>query len=157
MHISPQHAAAVYEACRLPTLYARLELLAQPLLTAPERSTVAFYATDPPAPGTPPGGDPIVTLNLTRTAGVVLEPAIELRLGAPIEAQITGAVDGVGSIPKWARVTTWSGIWWADLSVTANEGGGDIEIVRTGIEDGLPVVRWYNGAFVRLTEIVLQG
>jgi hypothetical protein len=156
MDISPQHAAFVHEACQIPALYARLELLAQPDLMAPERSQIAFYASAKPVPGEPPGIDPIVTLNLTRAAGSVNEGAKQLVLNTPVEAQITGA-DPAGSIPLWARITTWNGLWWGDATVTHDGGGGDIEVLRTGLEDGQPVVRWYQGAYVRLAAFTISG
>ena len=166
MDISPEHAAFVHQACQIPALYARLELLAQPNLMAPERSQIAFYASAKPTPGEPaggeppggepPGGEPIVTLNLTRAAGSVNEGTAQLVLNTPVEAQITGA-DPAGSIPLWARITTWNGIWWGDATVTHDGGGGDIEVLRTGIEDGQPVVRWYQGAYVRLAVFTISG
>lgn len=157
MHISPSHAAAVIAACRIPALHARLAPLAATPDDPDARATLAFYATSYPAePGSPPGGEPIVTLTLSARAGVVSESLYQAVLDTPIEAQVTGA-GASGDIPQWARVYTPGGDWWADLTVSVEGGGGEIQLVPTEEEGGQPVTRYFNGAFCRLASAVIQG
>jgi hypothetical protein len=80
-----------------------------------------------------------------------------LQVATPIEAQITGADPSTGTIPLWARITAPDGAWWGDLSVTVEGGGGEVQLVATGEDNGQPVARLYNGAFCRLESIVVQG
>lgn len=158
MDISTEHADARYTACRIPALEASLALLvADP--EAPERSQIHLYGTARPAPGGDPGGTPIVSIPMTAAAGVVDTDLYQLQIATPIEAQITGADASTGTIPLWARITTPSGDWWADLSVSVEGGGGEVQLVATGEEGdpAVPVARLYNGAFCRISNAVLQG
>ena len=125
MDISTTHQNAVTEACRLPALNARLALIAQPDAQAAERTQIAFYATAYPSPpGSAPGAAPIVTIPMTDTAGVVDDTNKQIVIDTPIEAQVDGADPTNGSVPVWARITTFDGNWWADVTVTAEGGGG---------------------------------
>ncbi len=159
MDISPQHEAAVIAACRLPALYARLALLAGDP-AEPERAAIAFYGTAYPDPaGAAPGADPIVTLPLTWAAGTVDEVLFQILIVTPLEAQVTGADPDDGTIPQWARVTMPDGTWWADLTVSVEGEGGEIQLVQTGTEGdpAVPVARLFNGAFARIASAVIQG
>lgn len=157
MDISTKHADAVTEACRVPGLHARLALLVQPLPGEPERSVIELYGTSKPTPGDPPGGSPVVSIPLTAAAGTVDEPQIQLALATPIEAQVTGADATTGTIPTWARVLDVDGDWWADLTVSVEGGGGEIELAQTGTESAQPVARLFNGAIARITSAIIQG
>lgn len=157
MDISTKHENAVIAACRLPALYARLTLLEQPDPGQPERSEIAFYGTTQPTPGDPPSASPIVVMSMTAAAGTVDEALFQLLLDTPIEAQVDGADPNDGTIPLWARVSDIAGDWWADLTVTVEGEGGDIELVQTGTEGGNPVARLFNGAFARLATATVQG
>jgi hypothetical protein len=158
MDISTKHANAVIAACRIPALNARLALIEQP---APGglRSKIQFYGTEKPAPGAPPGGDPIVTLTMTAAAGTVDAVLHQIQITTPLEAQVDGADPATGTIPLWARVTDSAGDWWADMTVTVEGGGGEIQLVQTGTEGDppAPVVRLFNGAFTRISSAVVQG
>lgn len=155
MDISPLHAAAVVAACRLPALQARLDLLASDDST---RAVLAFYATAyPDPPGSAAGGDPLVTLSFSARAGVVDADLYRILIDTPLEAQVTGADPDDGSIPLWARISGPAGDWWADLTVSVEGDGGEIQLVQTGVEGGSPVVRWYNGAFARVASAAVQG
>lgn len=154
MDISPAHEAARVEASRLPALYASLELLK----AAPEdpAATLDIYGTARPAAGDPPGGTPIVTMELISTGGTIDDDLIELRLATPISAQITGADATLGTIPVWARINGPGG-WWSDVSVTVDGGGGEIEMPQTGVEGGNPVARLFNGATALISSAVFRG
>lgn len=155
MDISPQHAAAVIAACRIPALQARLALLQSADET---RATLAFYGTAyPDPPGAAPGADPIVTLTLTATAGTLDAGLYQILLTTPLESQVTGADPALGSIPLWARMRTPAGDWWADLTVSVEGADGELQLVQTGTEGGQPVARLFNGAFARIASAVVQG
>lgn len=154
MDISAAHAIAVLQACRLPALTARLALLAG---DAENRATLEFHAgtyPDPPGSGTPA---PLAVLTLSAGAGVIDEEEYQILIATPLESQVTGADPEDGSIPAWARIRRPNGDWWADLTVSVEGDGGEIELTQTGVEGGNPVVRWYNGAFARLASAVIQG
>lgn len=160
MDISTAHENARITACRVPALEASLGLLVQDDPMQPERSMIHLYATTRPDPGEAAGGDPVVSIPMTAAAGAVLgDPDYRIEIDTPIEAQITGADPSTGSIPTWARITTPAGDWWADVSVTVEGEGGEVQLVQTGTEGdpAVPVARLYNGAFCRLASFVLQG
>jgi len=157
MDISPAHEAARTEAARLPALNASLDLLVQPDPGQPERAIIELYGTTRPAAGDPPGGSPIVTIELEASAGTIDEPLIELALATPISAQITGADPATGTIPTWARIKTPAGDWWADASVTVEGEGGELGMPQTGTENGSPVARLFNGATALLSTAVFKG
>lgn len=154
MDLSTAHSAARNLAVRIPALQASLDLLVG---DASNRAHVALYATTRPAPGAAAGDSPIVSVSLSAAAGTVHAPSYQLRLDVPLEGQITGADPATGSVPLWARISGPTGDWWADASVTAEGGGGELQLVATGTESGSPVVRLYNGAFARLSSFVFQG
>ncbi|XZG69234.1 hypothetical protein ACTSKR_11280 [Chitinibacteraceae bacterium HSL-7] len=154
MDLSVEHMTARQTAVRVPALQASLNLLVGDDIN---RATVALYASTRPAAGEAPGAAPVVTIALTAPAGVIDEPSFQLRLDVPLESQVTGADTATGSIPLWARISGPAGAWWSDASVSAEGGGGEIQLVATGTELGQPVARLYNGAFARLASAVLQG
>ena len=156
MDISPAHEAARVEASRLPALYASLELLKQADPQGPG-ATIEIYGTARPVAGDLPGGTPIVTLEMARTAGTIDDDLIELRLSTPISEQITGADPATGTIPTWARINSPDGTWWSDVSVTVDGGGGEIEMPQTGEENGSPVARLFNGATALISSAVFRG
>lgn len=158
MDISTAHENARITACRISALEASLALLAADP-EGEDRSHIHLYGTTRPAPGGDPGGTPIVSIPMTAAAGVVDTDLYQLQVATPIEAQITGADASTGTIPLWARITTPSGDWWADLSVSVEGGGGEVQLVATGEEGdpAVPVARLYNGAFARLESIIVQG
>lgn len=154
MDISTAHADAVLQACRLPALYARLALLVG---DATNRSTIEFHGgsyPSPPGSGTP---TPLTTMSLTAGAGVVEDANYRIVLSGPLESQVTGADPSTGTVPTWARVRDPAGGWWADLTVSVEGGGGEIEMPKTAVEGGVDVVRWFNGAFARLNSAQCQG
>lgn len=159
MDISTKHANAVIAACRIPALTARLALLqADP--QGQVRARIHFYGTpkaDPP--GSAPGDDPIVTLTLTAGAGIVNPDTFQMLIATPLETQVENADPTTGTIPVWARLEDPSGDWWADFTVSAEGGGGELQMVATGLEGDppVPVVRWFNGAFARLQSGTVQG
>lgn len=156
MDISPAHEAARVEASRLPALYASLELLKQP--ESPESpATIEIYGTARPQAGSPPGGSPIVTLELVPTAGTINDELIEMRLATPISAQITGADADTGTIPTWARINYPGGSWWSDVSVSVDGGTGEIQMPQTGTENGEAVARLFNGATALISSAVFKG
>lgn len=159
MDISTKHENAVIAACRIPALEARLALLANPDPVSPDRAWIEFYGTAKPTPGDPPGGDPIVTLMMTEGAGTINEGLFQLVLDTPIEGQITGATPSTGTIPVWARVYDFEAAWWADLTVSVEGGGGEIQLAQTGTEGepAEPVARLFNGAFARIVTAIVQG
>ena len=156
MDLSPEHETARVEASRLPALYASLELLKQPL---PEGApaTLEIYGTARPTAGDPPGGTPVVTLDLIRTAGAINGELLELRLALPLSEQITGADEAAGTVPTWARINTSAGEWWADCSVTVDGGTGELQMPQTGTEAGQPVARLFNGATAFISSAVFAG
>jgi len=154
MDLSPDHISARQLAVRIPALQASLARLVG---DASNRSRIEYYGTARPVAGDPPGGAAIVVMPLSATAGTVHEPSYQLRIDAPIEAQVTGADPATGTVPIWARVYDPAGAWWGDVSVTAEGGGGDIQLVPTGSDGGVPVARYFNGAFARLSSFVFQG
>ena len=159
MDISPAHEAAVLDAIRIPALEARLALLVQTDTESSARASIAMFGTARPDPGDPPGDNPIVTINLSATAGTINEASFQLVLVTPIEGQVIGADPDTGSIPQWARIFGPGGDWWADASVTVAGEGGEIQMTPTG-QEGDPaqdVIRLFNGAFARLTSAVFQG
>lgn len=154
MDISTAHAAAVVAAIRIPALQARLDLLVG---DAENRARIEFHGGEYPEPagaGTP---TPIVVLNLSAGAGYIDELEFRLVISTPLEAQITGADPANGTIPTWARYFTPAGAWFGDATVSVTGGGGEIQLPQTGVEGGNPVVRWYNGAFARITSAYIQG
>ncbi len=159
MDISPAHQTAVEEATRVPALHARLSLLQQANDQSTDRGGIALFGGARPAPGEAPGSGPIVTMLMTANAGTVDEQLVQLALDAPLEGQNTGADPDTGTIPTWARIYTPAGAWWADVSVSVEGNGGEIQMVATGTEGDpeTPVVRLFNGAFARLTSAVFQG
>lgn len=157
MDISPEHEAARIEASRLPALHASLALLQQTDPEAATRATIDIYGTTRPPAGNPPGGTPIVTLEMAAVAGTVNGSLLELRLVTPLDAIITGADENTGTIPTWARVKTPDGNWWSDVSVTVEGEGGQLQMPQTGTENGSPVVRLFNGATVLLSSAVFRG
>ncbi|GGE75982.1 hypothetical protein GCM10011533_30450 [Streptosporangium jomthongense] len=156
MDISPAHEAARVEASRLPALYASLELLKQPDPQAAP-ATLEIYGTPRPVAGDPPGGAPIVTLELIRTAGTIDDELIEMRLAVPISAQIAGADPATGTIPEWGRIKQPDGAWWSDCSVSVDGGTGELQMPQTGTEGGSPVARLFNGATALISSAVFRG
>ena len=157
MDISPAHETARTEAARLPALYASLALLQQTDPQATAVATIEIYGTTRPPAGDPPGGAPIVTIELTRNAGAIDDALVELSLDTPISAQITGADPTNGTIPTWARIKAPDGSWWSDVSVTVEGGGGELEMPQTGTENGNPVARLFNGATALISSAVFRG
>ncbi len=159
MDISPAHETAVEEATRIPALYARLALLKQTDDQSTDRGSIALFGGTRPAPGETPASDPVVAMLMTANAGTVDEQLHQLVLDAPLEGQNTGADPDTGTIPTWARIYTPTGAWWADVSVSVEGDGGEIQMVATGTEGdpAEPVVRLFNGAFARLSSAIFQG
>lgn len=163
MDQSTAHTEAVAEAVRAPALQARLDMLAQGAAANPAR--LELFATTKPTPGDPPGGSPLVVINLTSTAGTLIDEtvnnvrSVRLELDAPIEGQVTGADPSTGSIPLWARFYTPAGDWWADVTCSVEDGGGELQIAATGTEGNppAPVARLFNGAYARVSSFVIEG
>ena len=141
----------------MPALYASLGLLQQTDPQAETVATIELYGTARPAAGDPPGGVPVVVMELTENAGTVDETEIEIQLTTPISGQITGADASTGTIPIWARIKGPAGDWWSDASVTVEGAGGEIEMPQTGTENGDPVARLFNGATAQLSSAIFRG
>jgi hypothetical protein len=163
MDQSTTHTDAVAEAVRAPALQARLDMLLQGEEATPAR--IELFATTQPDPGDLAGDDPVVSLDLTATAGEVIDEIIEevrsvrLELEAPIEGQVDGADPSEGSIPIWARFYTPAGDWWADVTCSVEGGDGELQLAATGTEGELPVsvARLFNGAYARISSFVIEG
>lgn len=163
MDLSPDNIAAAAEAIRVPALQARLDMLVQGEAATPAR--LELFATTKPTPGDPAGADPVVSIDLTASAGSVMDEVVEdvrsvrLELDAPIEGQVTGADPATGSIPLWARFYTPAGDWWADVSCSVEGGDGELQLVATGTEGDPPVsvARLFNGAYARVSSFVIAG
>ncbi|THF61388.1 hypothetical protein E6C76_20090 [Pseudothauera nasutitermitis] len=154
MDISPAHAVAVMQAIRNPALQARLALLHG---DTENRATLEFHGgtyPDPPGSGTP---TPLAVLTFPASAGTVDEDEHMILLASPLEALVTGADPVDGTIPIWARLRMPGGDWWGDLTVSVEGEGGEVQLVQTAIEGGVPVVRWFNGAPARLATMTIQG
>jgi len=156
MNVSTAHNDAVVAACRIPALNARLALLASADAT---RSTIAFFDNAQPADAdTAEGATAIVTIELTQAAGTVDEGNFQILLDTPIEEQVNGADPVDGSVPTWARIYTPDGSSWADVTVTVEGDGGEIQLVQTGVDGGSnPEARLFNGAFARIASASIQG
>ena len=144
MDISPAHAAARFEACRLPALQASLALLQS---SGAARARILLYAGPKPDPGAATSAVPLVALTLSATAGAIDAENKRLTLDAD-EGQVANADPASGTAAVWARVLTPSGAWWADLTVSDAGGNGDIKMASTTL---------FNGAFVRLTSAIVQS
>ena len=163
MDQSTAHTAAVAEAIRAPALQARLDMLAQG--EAADHAQIDLYDGTQPDPGDTPTGDLLVSIALTATAGTVVDETVEtvrsvrLELDAPIEGQVTGADPATGSIPTWGRILTPAGDWWADITVSVDDGDGELQLAATGAEGEppVPVARLFNGAYARVSSFVIEG
>lgn len=164
MDISTAHQTARNEASRVPAQHASLALLVQADAQLPERSMIHIYGGIRPTAGEPAGDPldpdpPVVSVELTASAGTVNEETAQIILTTPIEGQITGADPVDGTIPTWGRIVTPAGDWWADASVSVTGAGGEIQIDMTGTEGdpAEPVARLFNGAFIRVSSAVFGG
>ena len=163
MDQSTAHTEAVAEAVRVPALNARLAMLDKGAAANPAR--LELFATSRPDPGELAGGDPLVSINLTNSAGAVTDAVVDevrrvrLVLDAPIEGQVTGADTDVGSIPTWGRFYTPAGDRWADVSVSVEGSSAELQLAATGTEGepAAPVARLFNGAFARVSSFVIAG
>lgn len=163
MDQSTEHTNVVAEAIRAPAQQARLDMLAQGEAANPAR--LELFATEKSAPGGPAGADPVVRIDLSPTAGVVIDEMVDevrsvrLELDAPIEGQVTGADPATGSIPLWGRFYTPAGDWWADVTCSVAGGGGELQLASTGNEGDppVPVARLFNGAYARVSSFVITG
>lgn len=144
VYISAAHKAAVAEAIRIPALEARLAMLAS---TDATRATIEYFGGTQPTEGGSTAPTPIVTHELTARVGVIDNALKRIVFDVPVETLITGA-DVAGTTCTWARIKTPAGDWWADLPVTDEAGAGPIKLENTLLE---------NGAFLRMTEALLQG
>ncbi|HOX59640.1 MAG TPA: hypothetical protein PLC99_22390 [Verrucomicrobiota bacterium] len=145
MDISTKHDNARLAAGRIPALNASLTLLE---VADPVVAHIEFYSAPRPAPGATPTGDLVVSVNVAATAGHVDTDLFQVHLTVPIEGQITGADAEDGSTVTWARIIDGEGDWFADVSVSDEAGSGEIKLQTTLL---------YNGAYCRLTSVILQG
>jgi hypothetical protein len=144
MDLSTKHSDARIEAARVPALTASLALLT----ADPNPAQIEIYGTARPTPGDPPGGAPLVIIQMISPAGVVDDQDIEIDLVVPIEGQVTGADPDDGTVAVWARVVDGAGDWWADLSVSDEAGAGEIKLMQTLL---------FNGAWARIISAVVGG
>jgi len=108
---------------------------------------------------------PVVAIDLTAGAGVVVDEtdedvrSVRIEIDAPIEGQVTGADPATGSIPLWARFYRPNGDWWADVSCSVEGGDGELQLAATGTEGEPPVsvARLFQGAYARLSSVVIAG
>ncbi|WP_286801331.1 hypothetical protein [Marinobacter sp. UBA2498] len=131
--LSPAHEAARQEAARLPALqvsYARL-------IASPGEAVVQLFEG---APGT---GTLIAELAMPADVVTLDADNVQIQTTAPIEGQATVA----GTVNS-ARILDGAGNWWADATVTDENGGGDIRLQDTALQ---------AGAFARITSAVFQG
>ena len=145
MDKSTAHENARIAAAKDPANAASLALLAA---TGAPFAALALYGGQRPDPGAAPSGALLVSIPMTARAGVTDNVNHQIVIDTPIEAQITGADEQSGTAATWARIFTPSGGWWADLSVSATGGSGEIKMANTTL---------YNGAYARVIDAVLQG
>jgi hypothetical protein len=131
--LSPAHEAARAEAARLPALqesYARL-------IASPGPAVIQLFE-GPPATGTLvaelPVPDAVLGLDTDAT---------QINATAAIEGQVATA-----GITDSARILDGAGAWWADATVTDEDGDGDIRLQDTNLQ---------AGAFARITSATFQG
>lgn len=155
--LSPEHATARADAARLPALYAtlaRLEGIPEEGSNPEQVSTLTLYDTADP---TDANANVLAEMPLALAAGSVDEDSQTLTLLTPLESQVSGADPLNGSRPLSARITGPTGTWEMDLTVSATDQGGDIQLPETGEEDGTPVARLFNGATASIDQAVIQG
>jgi hypothetical protein len=145
MDISTKHDDARIAASRIPALNASLALLEA---ADPDPAHLDLYGGTRPDPGEATLEDLVVSIEVAATAGEVDEELYQLQVTVPLEAQITGADAETGTTVTWGRWIDGEGDWFADVSVSDEEGSGEVKLQTTLL---------YNGAFCRLTSAIFQG
>jgi len=131
--LSPAHEAARQQAARLPALqesHARL-------IASPGESVVQLFE------GSPDTGTLIAELQMAPAVLTLDAENVLIQTTAAIEGQAT--IEGTVSS---ARILDGTGAWWADATVTDDEGNGNIKLQETTLQ---------AGAFARITSAVFQG
>lgn len=124
---------------------------------------IEIYDGTQPTPGDPAPNPVIVTVACTPELGTITDGwrdaarVVTLVVTTPLEGQITGADEATGTIPTWARLVDPTGTWAADLTVTVDGAGGELQLAQTGEEGGQPVARLFNGAFARISSFRIEG
>ncbi len=131
--LSPAHEAARQQAARLPALqesHARL-------IASPGEAVVQLFE------GSPDTGTLIAELSMPAGVLTLDTEQAQIKTTAAIEGQVTtaGLVDS-------ARILDGTGAWWADATVTDENGSGDIKLQDDALQ---------AGAFARITSATFQG
>ena len=161
MDQSQEHTSAVYEAVRVPAMEARLQMLMQGSHEIP--SSIEIYGCTRPVPGEAPEEPPIVSIDLREEAGAVEDEIensvrkVRLRITTPIEKRVQDIGDPEGAEPSWARIKTPTGDWWADISVSVEGEGGELQLEQTGTENGQPIAKLFDNSFARISNFVIEG
>jgi len=131
--LSTSHQTARQDAARLPALQASYDLLT----SSPGDAVLQLYAGDPDTG--------------TLIAELPMPPSeLDLDTGA-LQIVTTAALEGqamVAGTVSHARILDGAGNWWADATVTDENGTGDIHLQDTTLQ---------AGAFARITSAVFQG
>lgn len=131
--LSPAHEAARQQAARLPALqesHARL-------IASPGEAVVQLFE------GSPGTGTLIAELSMPAEVLNLDTENIQIQTTAAIEGQVTTA----GTADN-ARILDGAGVWWADATVTDENGSGDIKLQDDALQ---------AGAFARITSATFQG
>ncbi|MBY6102293.1 hypothetical protein [Marinobacter nauticus] len=131
--LSPAHEAARQEAARLPALqvsYARL-------IATPGDAVVQLFE------GAPDTGTLIAELAMPADVVTLDAENVRIQTTAAIEGQVTTA----GTADN-ARILDGAGAWWADATVSDDNGAGDIKLQDNALQ---------AGAFARITSATFQG
>ena len=131
--LSPDHDLARQEAARLPALQASHALL----IASPGEAVVQLFE------GTPDTGTLVAELAMPAESLEVDAPAFQIKTTAAVEGQVSTA-----GIVDSARILDGAGAFWADATVTDEDGSGDIKLQTTDLQ---------AGAFARITSAVFQG
>ena len=131
--LSPAHEAARTDAARLPALQASYGRLTG----APGTAKVQLYEGDPDT------GTLVVSMDLPAAGLELIEAATQIKTTGAIEGQTVAA----GTVDS-ARILDGTGDWWADATVTDENGSGDIRLQTTILQ---------AGAFARITSAIFQG
>lgn len=134
LSLAPDHVTARNVAVRLPALQASHTRLITGWAHDP---LIELYEGEDPDTGTLLATIPVPVAAISLNSG-----EFKIEVGV-VEGQVTEA-----GTAESARIVDASGNWWADASVSDEEGEGDIQ---------LQTVELLSGAFVRLTTGVFAG
>ena len=131
--LSTAHQSAREAAVRLPALQASYDLL----VAAPGEAALQLFEGDPDT------GVLVASLPIPPDALSLDAENLQILSTSPLEGQAM-----VAGTVSHARILDGAGNWWADATVTDENGGGDIRLQDTALQ---------AGAFARITSAVFQG